>query len=328
MNLISAFSRNLFAFSLFVILNWHGGPNSFIHAQVFIPQVKITEGGSPALRNAASENLGKLLYSMKLYSNRIDTSLDVSDICVNDGYAQLKSLAAKYKLDPFNSLYQAVLIRLPKAGFYLVRDIDVRSLIEIDPQKREKMLIFSLDQEGKIAGVKFGIPGHRYRYLLERNVLNQEKKQLIEQFVDNIKSAYNEAIKKEGARALKEFFGDSALIIVGHELKSEGSVSFKERTLPEYVGRLNQILRENQFTNVDFDLIEIFEHSREDNRFAIRMRQTWNSDAAKNLYSDSGYLLLAIKIHTHNSIEITARVWQKEKIMKHLTPFDEFNLIQ
>jgi len=290
---------------------------SFAHVQA-TAVVKITDGDiSDALRSAMETHANQLLIDLdnSAQQGRKDVDLEkkyMSDQAVSD-------VKKMWKSSPMTSPDANMNCRLLKTSTgWQIRGIPVDMLAADQDEKRQELTI-NFDPKGNISGVAIAIELHRYNELMEEGTTNLEytRRQIIVDFVENFRTAYN----RKDLRLLESVFSDKALIITGRVVEEvpnsdvtrmtmyNKKVVYLKQSKQEYLERLKKVFDKAKYINVKFDDIEITQHTKYDNLYAVTLKQTWRSSG----YSDLGYLMLLIDFKDETRPLIQVRTWQPIK---------------
>jgi len=189
----------------------------------------------------------------------------------------------------------------------------------------EQELVLNFSARGELEDVYFGIEQHRYRNLMAEGygVNNFRRRQMILDFIENFRTAYN----RKDLDLLEMTFSENALIIVGRVLEQtergfDGMGSLGERKVElirynkqQYMENLRRVFARNAFIDVTFDDIEIVQHGNREEIYGVNLKQRWRSST----YGDEGYLFLMIDFEDDDHPLIHVRAWQPEKD----TPIEE-----
>lgn len=223
-----------------------------------------------------------------------------------------------WETSPFDTpetTIQARLVRRPNG--YELRDLPMRLYVTEDSVVQESgVLIFT--REGTLEELYFGINERRYAQLLSegRSVEDIRRRQLILDFVENFRTAYN----RRDLSFLEQVFSDQALIIVGRVVerqqdsadllgttgRSEQEIEYIRRTKGEYLERLRSVFASVRFIDVGFDQIDIMQHLRYEDVYGVTLKQAWRTSG----YSDEGYIFLLIDYRDEAAPTIHVRTWQ------------------
>lgn len=185
-------------------------------------------------------------------------------------------------------------------------------------------VVFAFNEEGKIDNIAFGLGKDATNDLLCKDTpkFTYKERELIAEFLESYKTAYC----LERKEFIETIFSDSSVIITGHVVKnrkpavgkenqpyiSNDEIVYTQHNKEQYVRRLEQIFRNNEFINIHFadnkvqPLIKF-----EDRRlYGITIRQHYTSSS----YSDKGYLFLYVDMSNPDEPTIIARTWQPDFI--------------
>ena len=150
--------------------------------------------------------------------------------------------------------------------------------------------------------------------LYQELVINFRRRQVILDFVENFRTAYN----RKDIPFLTQVFSDDALIITGRQIKQAKadagislakSFEYKRQTKAEYLANLTGVFQRNKTIKVIFDDIKVVKHPMKDYYYGVTLRQGWRADT----YSDVGYVFLLMDFKDENNPIIHVRTWQPNK---------------
>lgn len=179
-------------------------------------------------------------------------------------------------------------------------------------QRREG--VFLLSKDGQITDVHFGLESHQYEALL-RNPANEtdlQRKQIILNFVENVRTAYN----RKDLPLIERVYSDNALIIIGRVVVEERSdqlqqlssprIAYIKRKKSEYIEQLRKVFETNELVHLDFEDLKIVRHPVHQDIYGVTLLQYWESSN----YSDAGYLFLMVDFREEERPIIHVRTWQ------------------
>ena len=219
---------------------------------------------------------------------------------------------------PVPANIQARLLKT-KSGFQ-VRGIPVNVIKALDAEKRQEITI-DFNPLGVISSISISMDMHRYEKIMaeakESLPLDYERRQIIVDFIENFRTAYN----RKDLDFLKAVYSENALIITGRLVKekpnSDGmmrslgksKVEYFRQTKQEYIKSLAGIFKRNKFLNIRFDDIEVMKHPKLHSIYSVTLKQYWQAGN----YKDTGWLFLLIDFHDEDNPLIQVRTWQPEK---------------
>lgn len=203
---------------------------------------------------------------------------------------------------------------------FVVRAVPMWFNYENNNRKFVEDVVFVFNHEGKIDAVNFALSEVAVRDILDRNDKwgTPEEKYTLIQFLEFYKTAYS--LKR--LDYLKQVFDDNALIIVGHVLKkdkqrsleglttnlNQKQVEYVKLSKEEYIQRLANVFRSNEYINIDFEDNQVARHQNE-KIYGIQINQHYYSSN----YGDKGYLFLMVDLQDTLNPRIYVRSWQPEK---------------
>ena len=191
-------------------------------------------------------------------------------------------------------------------------------------------VVFTLNQEGKIESVAFGLGQVAENDILCKHApgWTDETRELLMEFLENYKTAY--CLKR--IDYIRDIFADDAVIIIGNvarrntanrndgdrsiSIEGQEKINYNRYTKDEYLKNLERCFRRNEFVNIrftnnDIQWLEKYK-DRPDTKelFAIQIGQEYNSTS----YGDKGYLFLLVNLTDHDLPQIKIRTWQPNEI--------------
>ncbi len=201
---------------------------------------------------------------------------------------------------------------------YQVRGIPV-DVVEADSGEKRQELAVDFTSDGKISNVSIAIEMHRYDEIMaeQSSDMDYARKQIIVNFVDNFRTAYN----RKDLKLLNSVYSDRALIITGKVLKEKPNSDITKMTLnnnrvvyikqskQEYLKNLEHVFKTTKYVNVKFEDIEVVQHPKYDDIYGVTLKQQWHTDR----YQDEGYLFLMVDFRDADFPLIQVRTWQPYK---------------
>lgn len=203
---------------------------------------------------------------------------------------------------------------------FVVRSVPMWFNYENNNRKFVEDVVFVFNDEGKIDAVNFALSEVAVRDIIDKNDEwgKPEEKYTLIQFLEYYKTAYS--LKR--LDYLEQVFDDNALIIVGHVLKkdkqrsieglttdlNQKQVEYVKLSKEEYIRRLANVFRSNEYINIDFEDNQVTRHQNE-KIFGIQINQHYYSSN----YGDKGYLFLMVDLQDTLNPRIYVRSWQPEK---------------
>ena len=179
-------------------------------------------------------------------------------------------------------------------------------------------LSFIFNEEDKIDAINFTLSEKAIKDILshkEQWGTLKNKYQLI-QFMEFYKTAY--CLKN--IDFVQNVFAENAMIIIGYVLKEDKPIENMYRKLgdrikyirlnkQEYIERLKNVFRSNEFVNIHFEHNIVKKVNGDDKIYGIQIAQDYYSTN----YADKGYLFLMIDLTNEKEPKIYVRSWQPEK---------------
>lgn len=181
-------------------------------------------------------------------------------------------------------------------------------------------MVFTFNNEGKIANITFGLGKTAEDGILENTNWPETARKTIVSFMENYKTAYS--LKR--LDYIRNIFDDNAIIITGRVSKQstmyksrEGTatisnndiITYNRQTKDEYLNNLAKCFASNEFVNIRFSDTNVMKPGKGKEMYAIQISQDYYSSN----YGDHGYLFLEIDINNPQKPLIILRTWQPKK---------------
>ena len=242
-----------------------------------------------------------------------------------------KILQSLWQTAPFHCLYtkiQTSLVDRFQENTYEVRGITLTISSGTSPSNQEEGILL-IDKSGKIDGLYYGLENHRFREIIRarKNLDDLRNRKVILDFIENFRTAYN----RKDVAFLDEVFSENALIIVGRVLVADETragevklnvsdtlVELSRYSKREYLDNLRSVFRNNEYINVGFDSLEVYQHPRLKEIYGVSLVQNWSSTT----YVDQGYLFLMVDFREQDRPVIHVRTWQPYTFTRPQDTFD------
>ena len=241
-----------------------------------------------------------------------------------DGLAAATQLLEQVRMRNTRAVHETHLLRLTRAGGYEVRDIRVQVEMGATPGNPYQSLVFTLEAEGRIDGMRFAMERRFYENMARdgEQLRDFVQRQQIVQCVELFRTAYN----RRDLEYIERIFSNDALIIVGRVLRKrpdlptqdgrlEGSllsqdrIEFIRRSKGEYLDALRQVFHHSDFLKVEFDSLRVVRDLQDPRLYGVTLKQRWTSST----YSDTGYVFLLLDFADPDYPLIHVRSWQPER---------------
>ena len=209
-----------------------------------------------------------------------------------------------------------------------------------------KYMVLEFDRSGKICDMYPAMSEHEYTAFYENgnDVTDTRHREMVQGFVSEFFTAYNLGLK--GLDFIEKMYSEGALIITGRvvnyktdskndfsrTLTNDSRIKYSVQSKKEYIAKLKGIFSRNEYININFDGVEIFQDEDHPERYGVRLNQYWHVSHKANVpgYYDEGKLFLIIDFTNEEQPEIWVRTWQPFKDEKgNIIPYtnkDYFNL--
>lgn len=205
-------------------------------------------------------------------------------------------------------------------GNYEIRDIPL-TLRLADGKTHREYAVMVFTPSGRLDDVRFGMDLEQRQDILRNgsNVVDARREAYILDFLERFGTAYN----RKDLDLIEKVFSDNALIITGKVVDvsydapellktkfDDKRVELMRTNKTNYMARLREVFRRNEFVEVDYHNIELRKHHRYEEIYGVTLFQSWSSST----YSDAGYLFLLIDFHDEAQPLIHVRAWQPDII--------------
>jgi hypothetical protein len=204
---------------------------------------------------------------------------------------------------------------------YQIRNIPMTMYAATSDSTKYEEIALTFAPNGMINNIEITLKKHQYMHVDWTAVADTEQEQRIKEFIDRFRDAYN----CKDIKTLDIFFSNDALIVTGKRItrKPNSDGTLKEalpgerfvkqvQTKTQYLAKMKNIFKNNEYLNIVFDSVEIVKHPKLDPKYkdiyGVTLKQYWNSST----YSDIGYLFLLINCCRKDQMEIVVRTWQAE----------------
>ena len=239
-----------------------------------------------------------------------------------------ESMSMLWENSPFKCTDQEIVEHCITTGTgYQVRNIPLmmKPTGERDFNEDEyQEAVISFDRQGNVESFYLSISMNLYMNVIKSNLelTDLRRRQLILDYVEQFRTAYN----KKDIPFLNQVFSDDALIITGKVITTKHAegftsqkIQYNKQSKREYINRLTQIFRNNNYIKVTFDDIEVMRHPVNPNFYGVTLLQGWTSGK----YHDDGYLFLLWDFTDESAPQIHVRTWQPDKLNGKPLPKDE-----
>lgn len=235
----------------------------------------------------------------------------VQNLFTPQGYGIFNNLIAYGKAQVIGNDFDLVFTE--SNGYYSCRSVPMRFTFSGNRSFVENV-VFVFDYSGKVDNISFGLSEIAAGDIFASKKWNQEAKEVLVSFLENYKTAY--ALKR--ADYLESIFAEDALIITGNVVekltgspelgyKNNRYVKLTQHTKSEYMKRLRNTFRYNEFINIKFANNIVQQMGKSEDVYAIQIKQDYFSAN----YGDTGYLFLLVDVKNPQQPIIHVRAWQE-----------------
>lgn len=202
------------------------------------------------------------------------------------------------------------------AGYIYCRSIPMRFAFSGNRSFVENV-VFVFDESGKIDNISFGLSEVAQDDIFTNHNVDwsSEAKGVLQSFLENYKTAY----ALERLDYLESIFSEDALIISGKVVqqlvgnvetgyRNNRYVKLTKYNKSEYINRLKDIFRYNEFINIKFANNDVKKMGKGGEVYAVQIKQDYFSAN----YGDTGYLFLLVDVNDPDKPIIHVRAWQEQ----------------
>lgn len=202
------------------------------------------------------------------------------------------------------------------AGYVYCRSIPMRFAFSGNRSFVENV-VFVFDESGKIDNISFGLSEVAQDDIFTNHNIDwsSEAKGVLQSFLENYKTAY----ALERLDYLESIFSEDALIISGKVVqqlvgnvetgyRNNRYVKLTKYNKSEYINRLKDIFRYNEFINIKFANNDVKKMGKGGEVYAVQIKQDYFSAN----YGDTGYLFLLVDVNDPDKPIIHVRAWQEQ----------------
>ncbi|MGH1361986.1 MAG: hypothetical protein ACRBF0_00425 [Calditrichia bacterium] len=282
--------------------------------------VVVQYGGEADLRAKVEVALNDVLNAANQYHETGSSLSRVTNHFSNGAFNDFTSLIHEAGVYANESEYTSFLLA-KSDGSFEIRDLKVRLTKSSKNSVPYQYLVFTFNASGQITATKFTVKKQRYLEIIEqgRKLNDLAYREKILHFIELYRTAYN----RKDSVFIERTLSDDALIIVGNVVKvqeqdsdflqksflSDEQIRFLLLKKHDYLRRLSQAFRANEFVQINFDDIIINRHPRFNQIYGVQLKQRWNSSN----YSDEGYLFLMMDFVQPEEPIVHVRAWQPEQ---------------
>ena len=307
--------RIKYLFSLVLIIVFYPASLNAIETKL-----TLLSGGEDRYRERVESVLTNVLNGVNQNHDNHIPLTTISQFFDDPAFNDFIELIKKTELYATQPEYRTYLLQTAD-GYYEVRNIKVRIFLGATKGIPFQNLVFTLDNKGKIINVSFAIEDHHYQQIVEqgRQLEDLAYREKILHFIEMYRTAYN----KKDIDFIDKTLSEDALIIVGRVIKAQKQafdylessylndekLEFIRLGKYEYLERLKEVFKHNDFVRAIFDEINIQRHPQFEKIYGVQLKQRWQS----SFYSDQGYLFLLVDFIKEDEPIIHVRAWQPEK---------------
>ena len=201
----------------------------------------------------------------------------------------------------------------------VVRSVPMAFYFKNSSKRFMENVVFTYNNQRKISAISFAVSDQTIEDIVnhgDKFGTIRDKYTLIK-FMEYYKTSYS----LERLTYIESIFSDEALIIVGTVLKrkqridgmydelGENAVKYQRYTKKEYIERLENVFKSQEYINIDFDEAVVRKVNGQGKIYGIQISQHYYSSN----YSDFGYLFLMIDLNDSLNPTIYVRTWQPKK---------------
>lgn len=181
-----------------------------------------------------------------------------------------------------------------------------------DGESRREIYI-DMNRDGKIVDFNFTLGMNEYTEILKKGeeLGDLDRRLQIINWCEHFAKAYCD----KNIRFMQTIFSDDAIIITGKltmkrvpgdRIQMRKQVTYTTQTKQQYLSRLEQVFRYNEYVNVKFDEYKVIRHGAKPNYYGVTLKQKWHTPR----YSDEGIVFLVWDFTNEDEPRILVRTWQ------------------
>lgn len=277
--------------------------------------------------NAAS-SIGKNMTTINNAKPYADIMSQLVSSIKKKSYNSVRSLFTDEGWDMFERLIhygQARLLPatdiafLPLGDRVVCRSVPMTFSFKNNNRQFVEDVTFTFNTDRKIESLAFGLGSVARSDIFDKAIGKwpEQSKMVLASFLENYKTAY--ALKR--LDYIESIFSEDAYIVTGHVLKkpqnkiegqpslSKDEVRYTRHTKREFIRKLEQSFKSNQFINIRFSNNDVEKSNVGGEVYGIQIKQDYYSSS----YGDTGYLFLLVDINNPDKPIISIRTWQPER---------------
>lgn len=243
-------------------------------------------------------------------------------------YSSVKSLFTDEGWDMFERLIHygrarllpaTDMVFLPLGDRVVCRSVPMTFSFSNNNRQFVEDVTFTFRADRKIESLAFGLGSVARSDIFDKAIGKwpEQSKMVLASFLENYKTAY--ALKR--LDYIESIFSEDAYIVTGHVLKkpqhkiegqpslSKDEVRYTRYTKREFIRKLEQSFKSNQFINIRFSNNDVEKSNVGGEVYGIQIKQDYYSSS----YGDTGYLFLLVDINNPDKPIISIRTWQPER---------------
>lgn len=243
-------------------------------------------------------------------------------------YSSVKSLFTDEGWDMFERLIHygrarllpaTDMVFLPMGDRVVCRSVPMTFSFSNNNRQFVEDVTFTFRADRKIESLAFGLGSVARSDIFDKAIGKwpEQSKMVLASFLENYKTAY--ALKR--LDYIESIFSEDAYIVTGHVLKkpqhkiegqpslSKDEVRYTRHTKREFIRKLEQSFKSNQFINIRFSNNDVEKSNVGGEVYGIQIKQDYYSSS----YGDTGYLFLLVDINNPDKPIISIRTWQPER---------------
>lgn len=211
------------------------------------------------------------------------------------------------------------MVFLPMGDRVVCRSVPMAFSFSNNNRQFVEDVTFTFNTDRKIESLAFGLGSVARSDIFDKAIGKwpEQSKMVLASFLENYKTAY--ALKR--LDYIESIFSEDAYIVTGHVLKkpqnkiegqpslSKDEVRYTRHTKREFIRKLEQSFKSNQFINIRFSNNDVEKSNVGGEVYGIQIKQDYYSSS----YGDTGYLFLLVDINNPDKPIISIRTWQPER---------------
>ena len=279
-----------------------------VHAQ-HATTFKFSDTAPEQVRGVMENNANALFAEINQKYDQDNSQLDIKGCATEFAQNRISNMWAVSHFYCTRTSMNTRVLKMVSSDKYQVRNIPVCYKEAGSDEYKYQSLVMEFDNQGKISDLYCAIPESALSVItIENNMESLRIIEMINTFLNNYFTAYF----CKDLDVIELLFSKDALFVTG---KAGRNVVYSVQNKKQYLAKLRGIFLRYSFINVQFDGVEIIQHSLNQNIYGVSLNQYWHVSNNPNTggYSDEGRLFFIIDFTNENQPEIVVTAWQPFK---------------